>query len=99
VNYLTEGGMVMGVFPDVPYDRGFTRLEPGDIVVGCTDGITEAMDRQANEYGNERLVEVVKRNVHKPAAQIVETVLDDVERYSRGGPHDDDRILFVLKVL
>lgn len=99
VNYLTEGGMVMGVFPDVPYDRGFVRLEAGDIVVGCTDGITEAMDRQSNEYGNERLVEVVKRNAAKPAAQIVETVLDDVERYSRNGPHDDDRILFVLKVL
>lgn len=99
INYLTEGGMVMGVFPDVPYDRGFVRLETGDTVVGCTDGITEAMDRQANEYGNERLVEVVKRNAAKPAAQIVETVLDDVERYSRGGPHDDDRILFILKVL
>ena len=99
INYLTEGGMVMGVFPDVPYDRGFVRLETGDIVVGCTDGITEAMDRQANEYGNDRLMEVVKRNAAKPAAQIVETVLDDVERYSRNGPHDDDRILFILKVL
>jgi serine phosphatase RsbU (regulator of sigma subunit) len=96
---LKEGGMVVGIFPGVPYERGFLRLEPGDIFVGCTDGITEAMDVQSNEYGLERLAECVRRERAKPAEQIVEAVLADVDRFSRGGPHEDDRIICILKVL
>jgi len=99
VLYLREGGMVMGVFPDVPYDRGFLPLESGDIMVGCTDGITEAMDTKDDEYGSERLVEAVGRFRHLPAQQIVESVLEEVERFSRGGTHEDDRVIYVLKVL
>jgi sigma-B regulation protein RsbU (phosphoserine phosphatase) len=96
---LTEGGMVMGVFPDVPYDRGFLALESGDIMVGCTDGITEAMDAQSDEYGSQRLIESVERVRNLPAQRIVDAVLEDVERFSRGGTHEDDRVIYVLKVL
>jgi sigma-B regulation protein RsbU (phosphoserine phosphatase) len=99
VIYLREGGMVVGIFPGVPYERGFTRLEPGDIFIGCTDGITEAMDVSSDEYGMSRLVECVSRHRTLPADQIVEAVLADVDRFSRGGPHEDDRIILVLKVL
>jgi sigma-B regulation protein RsbU (phosphoserine phosphatase) len=95
---LNEGGMVVGIFPGVVYERGFLRLESGDIIVGCTDGITEAMDTQENEYGVERLVEAVRRERHLPAEKIVEHVLADVDRFSRGGPHEDDRVIFILKV-
>lgn len=97
--FLREGGMVVGIFPGVVYERGYLRLEPGDIVVGCTDGITEAMDVRENEYGLARLVEVVRRERDKPAEQIVETVLTDVDNFSRGGPHEDDRVILILKAL
>jgi serine phosphatase RsbU (regulator of sigma subunit) len=99
VAYLREGGMVVGIFPGVPYERGFIRLESGDIFIGCTDGITEAMDVQSNEYGMERLVQCVGRVRTQPAEQIVEAVLADVDQFSRGGPHEDDRVIFILKVL
>jgi serine phosphatase RsbU (regulator of sigma subunit) len=97
--FLKEGGMVVGIFPGVQYERGFLRLEPGDIFVGCTDGITEAMDVQSNEYGLERLIDCVRRERSQPAEQIVESVLADVDRFSRGGPHEDDRIIMILKAL
>ncbi len=97
--FLREGGMVVGIFPGVIYERGFTKLEPGDIFIGCTDGITEAMDVQSEEYGMARLVECVKRVRTLPAEQIVDAVLTDVDRFSRGGPHEDDRVIFILKVL
>ncbi|HEX9759829.1 MAG TPA: GAF domain-containing SpoIIE family protein phosphatase [Candidatus Acidoferrales bacterium] len=95
---LTEGGMVVGIFPGVPYERGHLLLQPGDILVACTDGITEAMNRNEDEYGNERLIATVRECRTAPAKQIVETVLADVDLYSRGGPHEDDRIIFILKV-
>ena len=97
--FLREGGMVVGIFPGVVYERGYLKLEPGDVFVGCTDGITEAMDVQANEYGLERLVETISRERNSPAEHIVETVLSEVDRFSRGGPHEDDRIIMVLKAL
>lgn len=98
-DYLREGGMVIGLFPGVQYDRGQVRLGQGDIVVACTDGITEAMDPSSNEYGVERLAEAVRREREKPAAEIVDSVLAEVDRFSRGGPHDDDRVILILKVL
>jgi sigma-B regulation protein RsbU (phosphoserine phosphatase) len=98
-DYLREGGMVIGLFPGVQYDRGQVRLEQGDIVVACTDGITEAMDPSSNEYGIERLAEAVRREREKPAGEIVDSVLAEVDRFSRGGPHDDDRVILILKVL
>ncbi|MGH9815889.1 MAG: PP2C family protein-serine/threonine phosphatase [Candidatus Acidiferrales bacterium] len=97
--HLSEGGMVMGVFPDVPYDRGFLALESGDIMVGCTDGITEAMNPANEEYGSERLVAAVERCRSLPAQKIVEAVLEDVEQFSRGGTHEDDRVIYILRVL
>ncbi len=91
--------MVVGVFPHVAYERGYFPLKSGDIVVGCTDGITEATDVAGNEYGLERLVEWVRRERSAPAQQIVETLLAEVDRFSRGGTHDDDRVILVVKVL
>ncbi|MBI3484673.1 MAG: serine/threonine-protein phosphatase, partial [Acidobacteria bacterium] len=97
--FLREGGMVVGIFPGVVYERGYLKLEPGDVFAGCTDGITEAMDAQSNEFGLERLVETIGRERTAPAEHIVETVLTDVDRFSRGGHHEDDRILMILKAL
>lgn len=97
--YLREGGMVVGVFPHVAYERGYLQLRPGDIVAGYSDGITEAMDVHGHEYGPERLVDVVRHERTAPAEQIAETVLTEVDRFSRGGPHEDDRVILILKVL
>lgn len=96
---LREGGMVVGVFPNVVYKRGYLQLAAGDVVAGYTDGITEAADLRGNEYGLERLVDAVRRQRTAPPEQIVENVLSEVDRFSRGGPHDDDRVMLVLKVL
>ena len=96
---LEEGGMVVGLFPDVTYRRGIVQLASGDIVVACTDGITEAMNAHHDEYGRDRLRDAVRRRQNLPAPQIVESILDEVEQFSRGGDHDDDRVLMVLKVL
>ncbi len=99
VDYLREGGMVVGLFPNQHFDRGHVRLEPGDIVVACTDGITEAMDRDDEEFGQERLVQLVAKERALPAAELVQSVLTEVDLFSRGGTHEDDRVILIMKVV
>jgi sigma-B regulation protein RsbU (phosphoserine phosphatase) len=99
VDYLREGGMVVGLFPSVKYERGTARMQPGDIFVACTDGITEAMNAQDEEYGRERLMELVGRKRELRAHEIVQSVLTEVDLFSRGGTHEDDRVILILKVV
>jgi serine phosphatase RsbU (regulator of sigma subunit) len=96
---LTEGGIVMGVLSSASYTRGYLQFEQGDILVGYTDGITEAMDINGDQYARDRLVDAVCRVRHASAKTIVETVLADVDNFSQGGMHSDDRVVLILKVL
>jgi sigma-B regulation protein RsbU (phosphoserine phosphatase) len=99
VEYLTEGGMVVGLFAGVRYERGHVKLHRGDVVVFCTDGITEANNSSEEEFGTQRLVELVARERELPAQEIVQSVLTQVDLFSRGGTHEDDRVILVLKVV
>jgi serine phosphatase RsbU (regulator of sigma subunit) len=96
---LTEGGMVIGLFQNVQYERGQAKFEPGDILVLCTDGITEAMDADHDEYGMERLLPCVRAVADRKATEIVSAVSSDVARFSRTGTHVDDKVMMVIKVL
>jgi len=96
---LTEGGMVIGLFENAQYDRGHVRFQTGDTLVLCTDGITEAMDTQNEEFGSERLVASVSRVVELKAKGIVLKVCDDVAQFSRGGTHVDDKVMLTIKVV
>ncbi len=95
---LDAGGTVIGLFPDAEYNRGSAKLEPGDILVCCTDGIEEASNTEDEEYGTERLAEAVARHRSKHAQEIVEAVLEEVTAFSVGGKNIDDKVLMVMKV-
>jgi sigma-B regulation protein RsbU (phosphoserine phosphatase) len=95
---LDEGGILLGAFADVTYERGRVQLRPGDIFVAYTDGITEAMNVHGEQYGFTRLVDLIRAQRAMPASQIVETILSDVDRFSTQGPHEDDRVMLVFKV-
>ncbi len=95
---LHEGGTVVGLFPEAEYARGSVRLSPGDVLVCCTDGVTEPCDERDEEYGTERMADCVARHRHKSAQHIVQAVLDDVTAFAINGKHLDDQVLMVLKV-
>jgi phosphoserine phosphatase RsbU/P len=95
---LDEGGLVLGAFADVTYKRGRVQLGPGDIFVAYTDGITEAMNVDHEQYGFQRLVDLIRAQRAVPARQIVETVLAEVDRFSAQGPDEDDRVILIFKV-
>jgi serine phosphatase RsbU (regulator of sigma subunit) len=95
---LTEGGMVIGLFENVEFDRGHVKFQAGDILLLCTDGITEAMDVENEEFGSERLIASVSQVPERKAKDIVLKVCDDVTVFSKGGTHMDDKVMLVIKV-
>jgi len=99
IESLREGGMVIGVIPGQSYARGYLRLEKGDVFIACTDGITEAMDRDGEEYGLERLVEAVRKHRQLSTQEIINRINSEVDEFSRGGIHEDDKVVLVLKVV
>jgi phosphoserine phosphatase RsbU/P len=96
---LTQGGMVIGLFENAQFERGYEKLQPGDIMALCTDGITEAMDAQDDEYGSERLAACIQKAADKKASEIVSEVNADVTRFSRYGTHIDDKVMIAIKVV
>jgi len=95
---LTEGGMVVGLFDNIRYKSGQFKFQAGDVLVLCTDGITESMDQAQEEYGMERLAGCVRGAITHSAAEIVNAVNADVGAYSRMGTHLDDKVMIAIKV-
>ncbi len=99
VEWLEVGGMIVGLLPDVQFESGSVALGPGDLLVACTDGITEAMDAAGTEFSRQRLAELVARLRGGSPEEIMRGVLAEVETHSRNGLYEDDRILMVMKAL
>jgi phosphoserine phosphatase RsbU/P len=95
---LTEGGMVIGLFEEAQYERGHVKFQTGDVLLLCTDGITEAMDADSEEFGMERVIASVNQVTDKRAKDIVLKVCDDVTAYSKEGTHMDDKVMLAIKV-
>ena len=98
---MEEGGPVLGPLVQATYERGFVILKPGDLLVFYTDGIVEARGREGEgleleEYGLDRLVQVVTANRRRPAQAIVEAVFDSVDRYTEGADPEDDRTVMIV---
>jgi sigma-B regulation protein RsbU (phosphoserine phosphatase) len=100
--FLEEGGAVLGPLGDATYERGFVRLEPGDMVVLYTDGMIEASAGSSGagapvEYGADRLVTLARAHLGQGARETVAAMLADVERFSGDAPPQDDRTVVVVR--
>jgi sigma-B regulation protein RsbU (phosphoserine phosphatase) len=98
---LSEGGALMGAFPGATFRRGTRRLDPGDVILGYTDGITEATGLGGGGYGLERLIMVAAARGGQSAREMVEAVYGDVEAHAscNGGLDEDDRLLLAIRSL
>lgn len=95
---LTTRSVLLGAFDFVEYKPRQTRLNPGDVVVMYTDGVTEAVNSDNEMFGEDRLEELVKQSVNLSAEQIKQRILDEVISFTRGLPQGDDITLIVLKL-
>ncbi|RMH38844.1 MAG: GAF domain-containing protein [Deltaproteobacteria bacterium] len=96
---LTAGGMAVGMFPKLRYQRGTYRFKPGDLVVAYTDGVTEARDVHDEQFGEARLIDIATRLRTHGARRVVNAAFDACDRFSDTGALLDDRVLIALRYL
>jgi sigma-B regulation protein RsbU (phosphoserine phosphatase) len=99
VQRLETGGPVLGIFTDVQYEQGQLQLQPYDVVIAYTDGISEAMTTSYEEWGEDRLLAAARLNTHRTAQEIVTAVVECTDRFTAGAEQSDDLSLVVMKVL
>ncbi len=96
---LTGQGMALGVVEEVHPEERWVDLEPEDLLVLYTDGVTEAINEQEEEFGLERLRRVVVAHRERPAAEIAQAIGDAVAAFTGDVPRFDDLTLVVLRRL
>jgi sigma-B regulation protein RsbU (phosphoserine phosphatase) len=90
-------GLVLGVMEDARYTTQRTRLQPGDMLVLYTDGVTEAMDGTNALYSDERLEKTLLSHGSDGSEQLVRAVLADVRAHTADEPQSDDITLLALE--
>jgi phosphoserine phosphatase RsbU/P len=97
MDWLEEGGPVLGLLSIATYAYDTVPLQAGDLVVVCSDGVTEARNLANDEFGRDRLVEALTgRHGHKPDA-VLEHLLAVVKQFSQGAAQADDITAMVLR--
>ena len=90
--------LVLGAFEDTNFEIYETKLNPDDIILLYTDGVTEALNTKDEFYGEERLLKFMNSNSdNKDVKEIVDSVKNDVAKYIESRPHSDDITLLAFK--
>lgn len=91
-------GFPLGIYEDVTYEEWGVTLEPGNILVFHSDGITETVDSEGQFFGTTRLRELIEKHHHLTATELADNILGEVDWFSSSAPLSDDRTLVVMKV-
>jgi len=98
VEELTTGGMVIGMFAQASYEEAKVDLKSGDVLVAFTDGVTEALDARDEEFGEERLKELLLSVAHLPVGEMSRRIAEALRGWIGNAPQHDDLTFLVLKV-
>ncbi len=99
IQKLDKGGLVLGMMKTMfPYEAETIQLEPGDYIIAFTDGITEAMNSDEEEYSDERFENLCSGFSGISAEEVKDNILKDVLSFTNGFEQSDDLTLLVVKV-
>ncbi len=99
ISRLETGGPVIGLLPNVCYQQGSFELEPGDLAVLFTDGVSESMNSADEEWSEERLAGSATACYGLGAEETIGRIMTEAEHFAAGAPQYDDMTLVVLRIL
>ena len=98
---LEEGGAVVGMLPTmfVNYTQGEVLLEEGDLLVGYTDGISEAMNPAEEEWGEDAMLAELKKVYENPSEEILTHIVACADKFADGAKQHDDMTMIIVKMI
>ena len=97
---LSTGGIILGMMPDMPYEIGACQLKKGDMLMLYTDGVTETMTLEDEEYEETRLINFLTRTgLSKKPEEINNDLILELEQFADGAPQSDDITILTLQVI
>ena len=97
IEMLDRGGAALGVLAEAEYETAVVTLAPGDTLVLYTDGVVEAANADGEEFGPERLIQVLKRTSGSEAQKMIRAVVKETRAHSRRHGYHDDFTIVILK--
>jgi len=97
-HFLDADGIALGVLDDIELEEKETFLEEGDVIVLYTDGVTEAMNVENEEFGEERLIRLISENHTLSANDLICKIKDVVMEFAGEAPQHDDFTLMIVKM-
>ncbi|NUM79499.1 SpoIIE family protein phosphatase [bacterium] len=94
---LEKGGLLLGMMPHMPYEMDTVRLQPNEKIVMFTDGVTEAMNEQDEQYEEPRLEKLLQSNLQLSAKETTELIAQEVKTFTGNAPQSDDITVVVIK--
>ena len=96
VRKLETGGPIVGLFEDATFEEETVSLSPGDWLVVFSDGVSEALSADGEEFGEERIVATAQRNLNLAPPEFLQSIFADVRAFTKGAPQSDDITALVL---
>ena len=97
VQRLSAGGTVVGLFSPLSYEQAEIQLQPGDLLLAFTDGITEPENIYGEEFGEDRVLEVVRRALNVSPQALTEEIYRSVGDWTGSPELQDDMTMLVAK--
>jgi predicted permease len=98
IEELPAGGTVIGLFPQSSYEESAVELRPGDVLIAFTDGVPEAQNPQEEEFGEERLKDLLRRSAHLPVDEIASAIAGELKTWIGNAAQYDDLTFILVKV-
>jgi len=97
ITRLTEGGLLMGCFDFAEFEQKDKQIEPGELLLIFSDGVTEAMNENNEEFGKERLISILKTSTNSTSKEIIDKIVDAINVHSSKVEQSDDITLMLIK--
>ena len=94
---LESNGTVVGIFPEYSFEQIDVDLHHGDLLAAFTDGITESENDREEQFGEDRLIDLLRKNSAKPLDEIIQTVMDTVGAWAHDPAMRDDITMLLAR--
>ena len=94
---LERGGPIVGLFEGASYEEETVTLNPGDWLIVYSDGVSEALSADGEEYGEARILTCVRKNLAMEPQELLDALFADVSNFAHGAAQSDDITAMVLR--